>query len=99
MDVRPHLKKIHPSVRATPNATMKILLPSPKCLDMAQPRRMGMRNERAQLPNAPRFSPYRSFQAQINNLTGVGLYALQGLLSCGQFEIRQITSISALIST
>src|SRR5580693_7262939 len=27
---------------------------------------------------------------QINNLTGVGLYALQGLLSCGQFEIRQI---------
>lgn len=27
--------------------------------------------------------------------TGVGLYALHGLLSCGQFETNTITSIAA----
>ena len=38
-------------------------------------------------------------QSQTIISTGVGLYALHGLLSCGQFETSTSTSVSARIST
>src|SRR5258706_12108081 len=45
------------------------------------------------------FLPYSGATSQISNRIGVGLYALHGLFNCGQLEMRQITSISARIST
>src|SRR5258706_8562689 len=41
----------------------------------------------------------QGLQFHISSSAGVGLYALQGLFSCGQFEISTITSISARSST
>src|ERR1700744_6571389 len=40
-----------------------------------------------------------SHQPKISTLIGVGLNPLQGLLTCGQFEITNSTSISAVTST
>ena len=40
-----------------------------------------------------------SCQSHISSRIGVGLYALHGLFSCGQFEMSATTSRSACIST
>jgi len=46
-------------LRDRPNLGIQTFSCQDQCWDTAQTRRLGMQNDLAQLPNAPRFSPYR----------------------------------------